>query len=65
MFRNTVSESLLATLECSENRVLLEPVSQTATPSDGMVAGDDYAVIEPEDITSLHDQPSSTIFFLV
>jgi hypothetical protein len=65
MFRNTVSESLLATLECSENRVPLEPVSQTATPSDGTVAGDDHAVIEPKGITGPHDQPSNTVFFLV
>jgi hypothetical protein len=65
MFRNTVSESLLATLECSENRVPLEPVSQTATPSDGTVAGNEYVVIEPKDITGPRGQSNRTVFFLV
>jgi len=65
MFRNTVSESLLATLECSENRVPLEPVSQAATPSDGTAAGDEYVVIEPKDITGPHGQSNHTVFFLV
>jgi hypothetical protein len=65
MFRNTVSESLLATLECSENRVPLEPVSQAATPSDGTAAGDEYVVIEPKDITGPHSQSNHTVCFLV
>lgn len=65
MFRNTVGESLLATLERSENRVPLEPVSQTATPSDGTVVGEDYVVIEPKDIAGPHGQSNHTVFFLV
>jgi hypothetical protein len=54
MFRNTVSESLLATLECSENRVLLELALQIATLLDGTITGDDYVVIEPKDIMGSH-----------
>lgn len=62
MFRDTVSESLLATLECSGNRVPLELALQIATLLDGAITGDDYVVIEPKDIMGSHGY---TVFFLV
>jgi hypothetical protein len=54
MFRDTVSESLLATLECSGNRVPLELALQIATLLDGAITGDDYVVIEPKNIMGSH-----------
>jgi hypothetical protein len=54
MFRNTVSESLLATFECSGNRVPLELALQIATLLDGAITRDDYVVIEPKDIMGSH-----------